>query len=418
MENTYLYIEPYVYINRLNNNTLLYNTFNGEYLLFNDNNLVNSIIDNILKNDKLLSYEVNDELSQSKDFKNFAAKIKEKYIGDIVKTIVRPVIFDTGSYYQTHIEFLNNLKEDMVFDTYKSFINEISFYLNSETIEQSSFLSNSYLQFLSPGSLKENYELSYDKVIGLIDDNKDISLLKVNITGGNFLKYPKIERLAGKLNSLNLDKSYLIYYSDLYTSINRLKELKFDNRSKLGIFITIPVNLDEFDVIIKTIKETNLNVNFNFIVENESDLSYFEKLIFDNNITSFNFKPFFTGNNIDFFKDNVFITKDDIFETKQSFKDIFKKKLVNNFNFGNLLIKSTGDIHADINNDKIGNIYNTEKISADLIKMAMTEGENWMKTRLHVEPCKNCIYNQLCPSISGYEAVFKRNNICKINLNS
>lgn len=39
---------------------------------------------------------------------------------------------------------------------------------------------------------------------------------------------------------------------------------------------------------------------------------------------------------------------------------------------------------------------------------------NWFKKRRDVEPCNNCVFCDLCPSIGNYEYNFGKYNLCKI----
>ena len=43
----------------------------------------------------------------------------------------------------------------------------------------------------------------------------------------------------------------------------------------------------------------------------------------------------------------------------------------------------------------------------------MIKGQNWQKIRAVESPCNDCIYNLLCPPLSGYESVIGKNNLCK-----
>ncbi len=42
----------------------------------------------------------------------------------------------------------------------------------------------------------------------------------------------------------------------------------------------------------------------------------------------------------------------------------------------------------------------------------MNCGKSWLRARKNAIPCKNCVYNSICPPVSNYEYVIGRNNLC------
>ena len=79
------------------------------------------------------------------------------------------------------------------------------------------------------------------------------------------------------------------------------------------------------------------------------------------------------------------------------------------------------EIIEDLNYQKLSwqeaGIQNTnfEKSSLkELVYKELTELETWLKVRSKETPCKQCINKDLCPSISNYELVIGKNNLCNI----
>ena len=60
----------------------------------------------------------------------------------------------------------------------------------------------------------------------------------------------------------------------------------------------------------------------------------------------------------------------------------------------------------------IGNIQKSSL--KELVYKELTELETWLKVRSKETPCKQCINKDLCPSISNYELVIGKNNLCNI----
>jgi pseudo-rSAM protein len=93
-------------------------------------------------------------------------------------------------------------------------------------------------------------------------------------------------------------------------------------------------------------------------------------------------------------------------------KQIAINKILNQNDFGKITILSNGNIHANLNNNSIGNIM--KNTIEDTITIEMFSKNSWFKTREHLNPCKNCIYCLLCPPVSNYEYIFRKYNLCTI----
>ena len=55
-------------------------------------------------------------------------------------------------------------------------------------------------------------------------------------------------------------------------------------------------------------------------------------------IDKYKLKPVYTGNNIRFFKEEVFLSKEDILSTPMTMKDFFARQAVNLYDFGKITI--------------------------------------------------------------------------------
>ena len=129
-------------------------------------------------------------------------------------------------------------------------------------------------------------------------------------------------------------------------------------------------------------------------------------------IENSSFSPFFNGDNLKFFKENVFLDKADVFDNKPELKDIYANQIINKQQFGRLTILNNESMYANVNEKKLG-ILGKDSIY-DVIYSEIKSVTNWRKVRKNIEPCKNCIYECLCPPVSNYEFVIGKNNLCNI----
>ena len=120
----------------------------------------------------------------------------------------------------------------------------------------------------------------------------------------------------------------------------------------------------------------------------------------------------FNGNNMDFFEDNVFLDKNDIFSDKIEMREIFCHQKVNTNYFGKLHFFADGTVRANVNSAVLG--YFPQMQILEFIYEELIRNTAWRKIRTG-EKCDNCHLKYLCPSPSNYEFVIGKDNLCKIH---
>jgi pseudo-rSAM protein len=152
-------------------------------------------------------------------------------------------------------------------------------------------------------------------------------------------------------------------------------------------------------------------LEFVFNVTSSDDYQQVEQLIEQYQIEKYSLKPKYTGENIIFFRENVFLTKEDILSTSMSIKDFFSKQSINTHDFGKINIMPNGDAYANVNHPALGNIY-THGIH-EIVQKELDEGRSWLRIR-NQAPCSTCLYQWLCPSPSDHEIAIGRPNLCHV----
>lgn len=115
------------------------------------------------------------------------------------------------------------------------------------------------------------------------------------------------------------------------------------------------------------------------------------------------------NNNIDFFKENVYIEHDELFSSTK--REILSKSVLNNNYFGRLFVLPNGEVYSNINKASLGNIQSR---LYDLIYTEINSERGWLLTRDKILPCKDCIFRYLCPSIGNYEFIIGKFDLCNI----
>jgi pseudo-rSAM protein len=252
---------------------------------------------------------------------------------------------------------------------------------------------------------KKEVQYQYDKMQFLLAngfaDNRELKLHK----------YSEFEKLIHILQKYNLFANFHIHYQNV-TKNARLLNLLSKYKFAVKLFVNFPINVESLKNSKQLLDDHNIAVNYNFIVESEKDCNFAEHLITDLEIVNFVLNPFYNKKNLSFFRENVFLSKNDILDAKPSVSDIYARQTVNSNYYGKLTIKNNGDVHSNINEKKTGNI-----IKATLHEFAYKEiksGNSWRKTRNNVKPCNKCVYRFLCPPVSNYEYAIGKFNLCNL----
>jgi len=403
----YITIFPFIYINIKDNNTLFYNTLSGNSIVFRDNECVAQLAKALEENNFacLIEEEQVNILNQS-DFFNI---LLEKNIGYHIDSEKLPVLpFTTQCIdindkrlvtdFKNHEHLLENVRE-------------VTFYLNNFTsVNSPSMLYKAHHQFLFPIYEKETKELNLTNIISVLEEIKG-SPININIIGGNILEYSNYYDLINELNDSKHNIFYYFHYFDLINT-ERIDMLSVINDKAIKvILVDFPFVRNEFSKWSKIIKQDNSRVEF--IVENEEQINETEQIISEFDIKNYMFHPYYNGMNIDFFKENVFVNEDDILEVKESLFELVIKKISNPSFFGKLIFNADGKIFTSFNVPAIGNI-NDFKFKNLIFGLLEDENSLWRVNKTMVEPCKNCIYNILCPPISNYDYFMNKYNLCTV----
>ncbi len=379
MSNNYWFtVEPYVYIGLNECNALLYNTMDKE-TIESDKIEVVELLHELIKKENAGVVLLKNERYQNTNIRSFIHQLREKFMGDIIdvdlsngKPIQLLPFFNFGEYeiYKKH----NFSVDSNVFDK----LYEICIYVDHTTN------TNDLIGFLH--SIPEGVAFN---IIG------DIS---------------RVEKYNELLYFFNCRLSRKI----LHCSYRYLKDIKLGNENNFlyKILVDFPLNVQCWNNSIGIILDLLIPYEYIFEVKSNKEYRKAEQLIKEFDIQKYSFKPIYTGRNVHFFMENVFLTKSDILAELLSIKDIFAHQAINIYDFGKINIMANGDAYANLHHPKLGNIY-THSIN-EIVYKEIEEGVSWFRIR-NQPPCNNCVYQWLCPSPSDYELLIGRFNLCHVN---
>ncbi len=406
----WFYLESYTFLFYSKNQYVIYNTLNSTYIdcsLYGKTiNTVLSILHNTNKTYCVGIYEYQLRDSQ---FTEFIKKIRNTFSGDIIKNIrgippfiSKPILRILHHPNNPKTKEYNLLGENALFH-----LHEVTFYLENQGFDLNPMYKDCYKQFLYP-TYTEKQKLSHAKYLEIIEQLSICQIDKINIIPATIEKKELFSYL------LSLSRQYSIKTQIIlpYKKYNKedLKQLLINLQFSIMIMVHLPVDYEELNSYINLFNE--YNITWSLIASNKNDVIFLSK----NNLgkfTNVDYIPWYTGDNMDFFKEYIYNDFKDIIEQKNTKQHIFRKQILNDNLFGKLTIFPTGEVYSNVNFPTIGNIQD-QKLSEIVYSEIENYFKPWFFTRDYVS-CKNCVNKYLCPSISNYEIVANEYNMCYLN---
>ena len=406
----WFYLESYTFLFYSKNQYVIYNTLNSTYIdcsLYGKTiNTVLSILHNTNKTYCVGIYEYQLRDSQ---FTEFIKKIRNTFSGDIIKNIrgippfiSKPILRILHHPNNPKTKEYNLLGENALFH-----LHEVTFYLENQGFDLNPMYKDCYKQFLYP-TYTEKQKLSHAKYLEIIEQLSICQIDKINIIPATIEKKELFSYL------LSLSRQYSIKTQIIlpYKKYNKedLKQLLINPQFSIMIMVHLPVDYEELNSYINLFNE--YNITWSLIDSNKNDVIFLSK----NNLgkfTNVDYIPWYTGDNMDFFKEYIYNDFKDITEQKNTKQHIFRKQILNDNLFGKLTIFPTGEVYSNVNFPTIGNIQD-QKLSEIVYSEIENYFKPWFFTRDYVS-CKNCVNKYLCPSISNYEIVANEYNMCYLN---
>ena len=406
----WFYLESYTFLFYSKNQYVIYNTLNSTYIdcsLYGKTiNTVLSILHNTNKTYCVGIYEYQLRDSQ---FTEFIKKIRNTFSGDIIKNIrgippfiSKPILRILHHPNNPKTKEYNLLGENALFH-----LHEVTFYLENQGFDLNPMYKDCYKQFLYP-TYTEKQKLSHAKYLEIIEQLSICQIDKINIIPATIEKKELFSYL------LSLSRQYSIKTQIIlpYKKYNKedLKQLLINPQFSIMIMVHLPVDYEELNSYINLFNE--YNITWSLIASNKNDVIFLSKNTLGK-FTNVDYIPWYTGDNMDFFKEYIYNDFKDIIEQKNTKQHIFRKQILNDNLFGKLTIFPTGEVYSNVNFPTIGNIQD-QKLSEIVYSEIENYFKPWFFTRDYVS-CKNCVNKYLCPSISNYEIVANEYNMCYLN---
>ena len=378
--------DTFIFIDRAK--LLLYHIKNHKCVEVDNNAFVSRFFDHMSILDNLYCMEISEQdyLLHHELFK----AIEGNEFGDCVKTSPenKPVSYSPVCKIHKSLEMIKADYNEHCAGYILNFLLDLTIYLSD--------VSNDSIVYAKqiPYQIKNKNMLDCAELLCFMDSLKGANVKNLSI-GCSLKALEKYYRFFDLLKRLNYRTNFII-------SSNEYRSLS-----------SIPDALTSFHMfVIYTGMEPPIEdevSNHIFIVTNTSELEH--ALSFRSVLDNMEIHPAYTGDNIEFFKDNVFTTKENLFSLHLTKRELFARKEINTNFFGKITVLPDGNIYSNLQEKPLGTIKDS---LYEMLYKELTGGFAWMLTRDKKEPCAQCRFKFLCPPISNYEFAIGKFNLCHL----
>ena len=150
--------------------------------------------------------------------------------------------------------------------------------------------------------------------------------------------------------------------------------------------------------------------SWHFLIEDEAQYARVEQFTERWGIVQSELVPIYTGDNLPFFEEYIYLSEDDIFSEPIEMRRIFCNQKLNSNDFGALTVLPTGECRVSLNTPTLGDLMQTSLL--EILYKELTTNTAWRKTR-NSGKCQKCFLQYLCPPPSSYEQVIGREDLCR-----
>lgn len=380
---------------------LLYNALDAISFHFANVGEVGKICNELLKVDNLYSVTVSDNQFQDKETVAWIDSIVANKMGYLTTGVAyeeRPVSLMPILKVQDNTKRYVWEYNRSIQGTILSNLHEVFFYMNGTTHGENEL----YKQIIYP--LKVNESLDYRDIINFCRNSRNPYLTRIYLIGSLFT-YPSYSILLNELHQLQIPLVAIVTDMDYLHHLQAYTDLAVREDIMIQVMVK---NVNRIEELVA--HHDKLNLCYYFLVSSETEYEYVLDTI-EVSSTGLDYQIIpIVKDNIDFFKNLVYIDEKELTEIPLTKRDIFVRQSLNLNDFGRLTVLPDGCVYSNVNHPSVGTI---KDLPIDIVYKEFTKGQSWFNIRKQ-EPCSNCIYQWLCPSPSNIELALGKPNLCLI----
>lgn len=400
MKKYWLVLSPDTFIWLKGENGLLYQSVNHTQILFKNEGTVRTLAGQLDDMDNLYRVELTEEMLRQPEVNAWVRQIEDKQCGRLLEnsgTGNRPASMKPVLKLQDGVKYYEWLHRQGIDGCVIQNLHEVVFYLNGSASGDDVL----HRQLVYPSTA--DAVADREKVIRFVKESKVSPFLSKISLAGNLLVFPHLVEMAEELQAICPVKLY-ITVEDALNGSPQLKEWA----DKLSVQILVK-DFPSLEMLLDT-NGWCAGLQFTLVVTSVQTYETATGIINKYGLEHADLVPAYTGENLPFFEDCIYPDAGELAGISLSKRDIFIRQTLNISDFGKLYIEPDGKVYANLDNAPLGMIDDSPH---DLVYKELTEGHSWLHIR-DQEPCRECVYQWLCPSPSNYERVIGKPDLCKM----
>jgi pseudo-rSAM protein len=407
-KNYWLYIAPYVYCCIKEKHALLYNTQTGA-TIESDTREILALLRSLHEKKNMGAVRCEGKKMLQEPYHKFVIEFYEKGMGnwtDTARMPDRPIQLMPVLNLQHDVDKLQKEKERHTGENVLRYLLELNLCLHTACEQNCLFCNDYFRQSLCCHRTKHGTQrevLNPTILQNILSQIRYGVVGKINLLGGNLLKYPYYKELPSLFADFKERVHLWNHYTNFILCETAMPDFFYD------VPVTFPVKKTTWEHCLTLLNKQQSK--YHFFITGIEEYEKAENLIEKYGINNYAIHPVYTKNNLAFFEESVYSDREDIFQAKLSFRQIFAHQKLNTFFFGSLTVLANGEVKANVNSSVLGNIFRDTLL--DIIHKEMHTNTAWRKIR-NIAPCSDCLYQYLCPSPSNYEFAIGKPNLCHI----
>lgn len=407
MKNNYwFFLESHIYVSIKSNAMLLYDTHTGKDIYVESDAAIR-LVNRIYEDESLGCIELNRLDLARPEIHGFVDMVVMNGMGELLEQqehLSKPVILLPILSLNLDVEKLKDKDNADLFlaRDISKYLLDVNIILNNSCQQHCPQCRNYCKQFYCCSKGDSPESLPQDSLTNLLRQVSYFPVRTINITGGDIYRYQNLDVFDTSNDDGKKVFNFYIHYLNY-------QENPYVDRQNVHLIINTPVYVERLNEVHSL--TAGKDVTYHLIVEDEEQYEELESAMTRLGIEEFEVHPYYNGHNLGFFEKNVYLSKEDIVATTVSMREIFRNQKLNANSFGSLYILPDGEIKANPNKKSIGHLGKDRII--DVINNEMMQNTAWRQVRSS-EPCRNCVYQYLCPPPSNYERAINRHNLCHV----
>lgn len=401
MDSTYLILYPDTFIWEKQDEAIMYNCLNKNIYKFHQEGIIKDCCKKIQQLKYLYVAKLSPKDFLDKDFAIWVNNIVTYKLGYIKNDGEEtfPISFPPVLNLQSDVDRIEKQEGRDIGEYAAQNWNECTLFMGGESEHP-----QLYKQLHYP--VDYNGHLDFNALQRFFRGADHSYLHTINLVGDVF-SYPYKAELMDMLYSMSAKKHFYLTEACATQFMEEIKALDLKNY-ELHIYCE---GVGKPDGIHLELKAGNIPFQWVYLLSDEAQMEELEQLETLYGEENIEVRPIFTGENFDFFENNIFLTEEDIMHPDCDKQDVFAHQVMNTNFWGRLSILPDGNVYSNLNLPPLGNL---EDRLYDLIVDEMKSHRAWRWTRDEITPCKDCLFRYLCPSPSNYELVIGKPNLCHI----